>query len=231
MFSDILNGIALEIRIGNGREGIRQLDAFLAEHPNDVDALALGAYENEYRDVAGVPDTNYLERLQAVAPNSALFHSLSAFWWGIDPQDAADAFRRAKAAPLKAQTTVGVEMYLLADVASSEAQFQILCIEPGADSGSMTVSPRGVGLMYLSSRDHDGALEHFRKGAELAQKTAGAVKHPFDESQRAKYALNIWNDCVMGEAMTLADLGHHEEAKSRVEWLTEQYRDALSRIP
>lgn len=229
MVSDILNAIALEIRIGNGREGIRQLDAFLAEHPNDVDALALGAYENEYRDVAGVPDTDYLERLQAVAPNSALFHSLSAFWWAIEPLDAQDAFSRAKAATLRPQTTVGAEMFLLADVASSEAQFQILCIEPGAE-GSITASPRAMGLSYLSNRDHDGALTHFRRGAELAHKTAEHVKYPFDESQRALYALNIWNDCLMGEAMTLADLGHHEEAKARVQRLTEQYRDALSQI-
>ena len=232
MASDILNGIALEIRTGDGVEGIRQLDHFLAEHPNDVDALALGAYENEVRDVKGVPKTYYLERLQAVAPDSALGQAFDAFYWLIDPVDAEGAFRRAKAAALRPRTTIGEEMYLLADVASSEAQFQIL--SPSNSNNTMNFTPRSAALVHLSQRRHDDAIEHFRKGAEMAQKVAGGLNKrlmtPLSEGETAKYALNYWNDCVVGEAMTMADLGQHEESRARYAWVKEQYSAALARI-
>ena len=228
MASDVLNGIALEIRTGDGAQGIRQLDHFLAGHPNDVDALALGAYENEWRRVAGVPKTYYLERLQAIAPDSALGRAIDAFYWLVDPVGAEGAFRRAKAAELRPRTTIGEEIYLLADVASSEAQYQML--NPSNSNNSINITPRSAALICLSQRQHNDAIKHFRKGAEMAQNVAGGLKYPFSDDERAKYALNYWNDCVVGEAMIMADLGQHEESRARYAWIKEQYSAALARI-
>lgn len=121
-------------------------------------------------------------------------------------------------------------MLILADVASSEAQFQILCNETGS-MFQQVVTPRLRALIRLFQREHDFALAEFRDGAEHAQDHVVAlVKYPLDSAGVARLSLNVWRDCLMGEAMTLADLGQRDEAKARIAWVSSQYHEASERI-
>ena len=234
MSSSILNDTAAAFRTGHGAEGRQRLASFLEEYPGHPEALALGAYEMQVRASSSeehAEGQQYLEHLRNVAPNSSALHCVTAFVDLLqEPVEAAGSYGLAKASPQQPETDIGIEMLILADVASSEAQFQILCNETGS-MFQQVVTPRIRALIRLFQREHDLALAEFRAGAEQAHDLVGAlVKYPLDPAGVARLSLNVWRDCLMGEAMTLADLGQRDEAMARITWVSQQYHETSEQI-
>ena len=235
MSSPILNDTAAAFRSGHGIEGRELLAAFLRDYPQHPEALALAAYEMQVRAANGeehVEGQGYFEQLRLVAPNSSVFHCVTAFVCLLQqPVEAAQTYDLAKTSSQQPETDIGIEMLILADVAASEAQFQILCTETG-ETLRMVVTPRTRALIRLFQREHDLAMAEFRAGAEQAHDlVTNLVKYPLDSAGVARLSLNVWRDCLLGEAMTLADLGQRDEARARATWVSEQYHEASEKIP
>lgn len=218
-----------------GRDDARTgLGLYLVEHPDDPEALALAAYEMQVR--AGSQEEHdqgqqYFDRLHNTAADSSSYHSVVTFAnIDVDVVEAAQGYGRANRASLQPQTPIGVEMLILADVVASEGQFQVLCTEPG-QTPILTITPRRRAIIHLFRREHDQALDAFRQGAaEATEWVAGHVRYPFTSAQASRLALNVWRDCLLGEAMTLVDLGQREESREKARWVSQQYHEVSVRI-
>lgn len=229
-----LVAVADKFRMGDGGGARESLRAYLTEHPDDPEALALAAYELQVRAASqeeydeGQP---FFDRLQTTASDSSSYQSVLIFKSIHErPDEAARGYERAKGASRQPRTPIGVEMLILADVVASEGQFQIMCMEPG-ESPTLIVTPRTVAIIHLFQREHSQALDAFRQGAsEATEWVSRHVRYPLTPPQTSRLALNVWRDCLLGEAMTLVDLGRREESREMARWVSEQYHEISVRI-
>lgn len=232
---DPLAEVLALLRAGQKSEGYSLLRRVCEQNPDNMDALALGAYELQIR-AANETDWNegqgYLNELMRRAPESCVYNScLTLDRIMHDPTGARHTLELAKAASLRPETHFGQGLFMLADVAGSEAEFQVLCTPVGHDL-HIVATPRLRGLVNLLERKHDEALVDFRSGATDAQETVTrvvSVRLSAGDSQRL--SLNLWRDCLFGEGLTLEDQGHASEGMERISWAAQQYREAWAAVP
>lgn len=203
-------------RSGERATGLDLVERVCAQRPSDVSALALAAYElrmradSEHEFNRG---TGYLRRLEQVAPESTVLHSLKAIAsLTSDLTQGPDHLKAAKSGVPGTSAEVDLLLFTLADLAASEASYQIMIATPGEDL-RLTVTHRMKGVILLLEKRSEEALAEFRAGIDDADtRWANVPTRVVPLADRPKCVANLRRDCRFGQWLALLDLGRLEEA-------------------